>query len=239
MYKDGVAELLDGSEGDERASGRENADSVDVGFLEEFPSCSRGGVDLFWWFITLKGKYSDSIISENRNLTKFLRFSFHGISLKPRRMNICLTPAATAIEWLRCRGIAIFRTKLSISNVVLSAISETSLFTVRYFFANSFPAISSRFLASTKFRSLSDAIEFCRCHAFRGNRTVVFCIRRVVRLYVVSYASFFRPYSYLGCLTVDSYVGLFVGTSSVVSIFVSFCVDFICRNCFRCRNEWI
>ena len=98
MYKDAVAELLDGSEGDERANGRENADSVDVGLLEEFPSCSRGGVDPFLWFIQLKGKYSDSIISEKRNLTKFLRFSFHDISLKPRRINICMTPSATAIE---------------------------------------------------------------------------------------------------------------------------------------------
>ena len=44
------------------------------------------------------GQYSGSIVSEKSNLTRFLRFSFHGITLKPRRNNICMIPAATAIE---------------------------------------------------------------------------------------------------------------------------------------------
>ena len=47
LYKDEVAELLDGSEGDGRANGSEIADSVDVGVLDEFPNCSKGAVDLF------------------------------------------------------------------------------------------------------------------------------------------------------------------------------------------------
>ena len=38
-------------------------------------------------------------------------------------------------------------------------VSETGLCTVRYLFANPFSAISSKILASTNFRSLSDAIE--------------------------------------------------------------------------------
>ena len=48
---------------------------------------------------------------------------------------------------------------------------------------------------------------------------------------------FVRPDSYLGYLAVDSYVGLFVGTSSVVSVFVDFRVGFLCRNGFRCSSE--
>ena len=55
-----------------------------------------------------KSEYSSSIVSEMKNLTSFLRFSFHGISLKLRRINICMISAATPIEWLRGRGIAIF-----------------------------------------------------------------------------------------------------------------------------------
>ena len=48
---------------------------------------------------------------------------------------------------------------------------------------------------------------------------------------------FVRPVSQLVYLTVDSYVGLFVGTSSVVSVFVDISVGFVCRNCFRCSKE--
>ena len=48
---------------------------------------------------------------------------------------------------------------------------------------------------------------------------------------------FFRPDSYLGYLTVDSYVGLFFGTSSVISVFVDIRVGFVCRNCFSCSDE--
>ena len=40
-----------------------------------------------------------------------------------------------------------------------------------------------------------------------------------------------RPDSYLGYLTVDSYVGLFVGTSHVVLVFVDIFVGIVCRNC--------
>ena len=40
---------------------------------------------------------------------------------------------------------------------------------------------------------------------------------------------FVSPDSYLGYLIVDSYVGLFVGTSSVISVFVDFRVGFVCR----------
>ena len=159
LYKDAVAELLDGSEGDGRANGCEIADSVDVGVLGEFPNFSKGGVNLLWWFIPLKWEYLGSIVSEKRNLTSFLRFSLIGISLKPCRINICMIPAATAIEWLSCPGNAYFRTRSSASNVVPSTISETSLIIVRYLFANSFPAVLFKNLASTNFRSLSDAIE--------------------------------------------------------------------------------
>ena len=42
---------------------------------------------------------------------------------------------------------------------------------------------------------------------------------------------FVRPDSYLGYLTVDSYVGLFVGTSHVVLVFVGIFVGIVCRNC--------
>ena len=48
---------------------------------------------------------------------------------------------------------------------------------------------------------------------------------------------FVRPDSYLVYLTVDLYVGLFVGTSSVVSVLVDIRVGFVCRNCFRCSNK--
>ena len=48
---------------------------------------------------------------------------------------------------------------------------------------------------------------------------------------------FVRPDSYLGYLTVDSYVGFFVGSSSVISVFANIGVGFVSRNCFRCSNE--
>ena len=41
---------------------------------------------------------------------------------------------------------------------------------------------------------------------------------------------FVRPDSHLGYLTVDSYVVLFVGTSSFVSYFVDIRVGFVCPN---------
>ena len=53
MYKDAVAELLDGAEGAGRANGCEVADAVDVGVLDEatttdeVPNSSKGDVDLF------------------------------------------------------------------------------------------------------------------------------------------------------------------------------------------------
>ena len=75
LYKDVVAELLDGSEGAGRANGCEfEMPNCSMGFVDEVPTndevpnCSMGGVDR----------------------TMFLLFSFHGVSLKPR-------PAATAI----------------------------------------------------------------------------------------------------------------------------------------------
>ena len=192
LYKDAVAELLDGSEGDGRAKGCEIAEYVDVGVLS-VPNCSKGGVDLFWWFITLKSEYSGSIVSQKRNLTRFLRFSFHGISLKPRRINICVIPAATAIEWLRCRGIAILQTRSSTSNVVPSTISGSSLFTVRYLFAKFFSCYFVKKFDIYKFSIIiwcyRIAIPQLLIRTFLGHRRVVFCIGQVVHLYFVSYAS--------------------------------------------------
>ncbi len=111
-------------------------------------------------YLAVNGSTSGIKCCEKNSSTRFLRVSFQGISLNPRRIISCIIRAATQSEgtrWLRL-WIFLIRVVISIFGSIPCIISVMLTSNSRVLLRSVVPQISSRSTASTNWRLFSAVV---------------------------------------------------------------------------------